>query len=44
MKEMDVNNDDILTFQEWMAYWQYIRLAGYEESIIKKTVCYRLDS
>jgi Ca2+-binding EF-hand superfamily protein len=30
LKEMDFNLDGIITHEEWLAYWEYVRLAGYD--------------
>jgi len=38
LKEMDFNHDGIITRSEWIGYWEYVRLAGYDEKSIKKSV------
>ena len=38
MAEMDFNSDGVITRVEWMAYWEYLRLAGAEEKMIRKAV------
>ncbi len=30
MREMDFNNDGVITQNQWMAYWEYIRVTGYD--------------
>ena len=38
MSAMDFNQDGVITKNEWFGYWEYIRRAGYEEKVIRKTV------
>ncbi len=38
LNEIDLNRDGIITKGEWMAFWEYVREAGYQEKQIRKAV------
>jgi len=38
LNEIDLNKDGIITRGEWMAFWEYLRAAGYDEKNIRTSV------
>jgi hypothetical protein len=38
LEGIDLNQDGIITRKEWMAYWEYVREAGYSDRAILKSV------
>lgn len=44
LQEIDFNQDGQITRNEWLAYWEYLRVAGCEEKSIRKSVRGTLSS
>jgi Ca2+-binding EF-hand superfamily protein len=38
LREIDLNTDGVITKSEWLAYWEYVRMAGYNDKAIYKSV------
>ena len=38
MDNIDLNQDGVITKNEWLAYWEYVRQAGYSDRAIFKSV------
>ena len=36
LSEIDLNQDGIITRNEWIGYWEYLRRAGYKPFVLKK--------
>lgn len=34
LREIDLNKDGIITFSEWLGYWEMVRRAGYRPASI----------
>lgn len=38
MNGIDLNQDDIITKNQWMAYWEYVKQGGYTNLAIHNSV------
>ncbi len=41
---MDFDGDGVVTEEEWIGYWEYIRRAGYDDAAVTKTVVFKVCS